>query len=70
MAGAGSVFEETLALTVEAAFFAESFVVFGATAFADAFEAFAFTTTPFSASAATMVIGTIGPSCRGEGDRR
>jgi hypothetical protein len=57
-------------LAADAAFFDDSIVVLGAAAFADAFEAFAFTTAPFSASAATMVLGTIGPSCRGEGDRR
>jgi hypothetical protein len=59
-----------LDLATEAAVFGDSPVVLGVAAFADAFEAFAFTTTPFSASAATMVVGTIGPSCRGEGDRR
>jgi hypothetical protein len=60
----------TFALAAEAAFFDDSVVVLGAAAFADAFGAFVFTTTPFSASAATMVIDTIGPSRRGEGDRR
>jgi hypothetical protein len=55
-------------LATGTAFFTDPLVVLGATVFADAFEAFVFTTPPFSASAATMVIRTIGPSCRGEGD--
>jgi hypothetical protein len=51
-------------------FFDDSRVVLGVAAFADAFEAFAFTTAPLFTSTATLVVGTIGPSCRGEGDRR
>jgi hypothetical protein len=65
-----TVFAGAFALAAGAALFDDSLVVLGAAALADAFEAFAFTTTPFSASAATMVVPTIGPSCRGEGDRR
>jgi hypothetical protein len=68
--GTGTAFAGTFALTTDAAFFVDSRVVLGAAGLADAFEAFAFNTTPFSAFAATTVLGTIDPSCRGEGDRR
>ncbi len=53
-----------------AAFFDDSFEVLATAAFADAFEAFAFTTAPFLVSAASVFVGTIGLSCHGEGDRR
>jgi hypothetical protein len=70
LARGATVFAVALALAEEAAFFDGSPVVLGVAGFGDAFEAFAFTTTPFSAWAATMVFATVGPSCRGEGDRR
>jgi hypothetical protein len=53
-----------------AAFFDDSTAVLAAAAFADALEAFAFTLAPFFVSGGTTVVGTIGLSCRGEGDRR
>ena len=64
--GAGAAFADAFDPTAGAVFFDDSLAVLGAAAF----EAFAFTTDPFFASAATMVLDTIGPSCRGEGDRR
>jgi hypothetical protein len=61
-----------VALTDLAGAFTEALVAAGfatlAGAFAGAFEAFAFTAAPFLTSAATLVVGAIGPSCRDEGD--
>ncbi len=53
-----------------AAFLDDSPAVLATAAFADALEAFAFTTAPFFVSAGTTVVGTTAPSCRSEGDRR
>ncbi|MGA3216922.1 MAG: hypothetical protein ABSD97_14690 [Acidimicrobiales bacterium] len=53
-----------------ATFSDDSTVVLATAGFADALGAFAFTTAPFFVSAGTTVVGTIGLSCRGEGDRR
>jgi len=58
------------ASVVAAAFFDDSLDVLATAAFADAFEALAFTTAPFLVSAASVFVGTIGLSCHGEGDRR
>jgi hypothetical protein len=78
LAGRGAFFATTdLAAWVRAdssdgmpAFFAGSPAAFVTAGFAGALETFAFTTAPFFVSAATWDLGTIGLSCRGEGDRR
>jgi len=64
--GTGVAFADAFDPTAGAVFFDGSLAVLRAAAF----EAFAFTTAPFFASAATLVLDTIGPSCRGEGEER
>jgi len=70
LAGAALVVTREEASVAAPAFFDDSFAALAAAAFADAFEALAFTTAPFLVSAANMFVGTISLSCHGEGDRR